>query len=420
MKTWLSLCRRTLSLSMQQALEPVAATADDAILSKLSCVRLKYYDDKFLEELFSNKKNVRRSPIINRGYYVRVASFDKIICDFLKLKLCIKDSKKQIISLGGGIDTTFWRLSNLYPQLFKNNLEKFIEIDFLDTCSRKILLLNHHNELFLNESILGSKPEINMKSGTIFSNKYVLIPGDLTKWNEILQFLNDKKLINYELPTLFISECCLIYIPWQKSEEIIKSASKLFKNGVLFSIYEQILPNDAFGKQMIKNLAERDLQLMSYEKYPTSNDQQMRFLNNGYNISIAWDLNRIYRDYLDRNNTKRIERIEMFDEFEEWHIFMAHYFISSNVKYPEYIKNKKPPILSHYKNKQNKQTNNNNNDETKSNDNDEQKVDDDADADDNDNKEIRDNWCKVGFIDQHYNPKPLIIPSRKPIIPEKK
>ena len=62
-----------------QALEPVASTADDAILSKLSCIRLKYYKDKFLEELFSNKKNIRRSPIINRGYYVRVASYDKMI-----------------------------------------------------------------------------------------------------------------------------------------------------------------------------------------------------------------------------------------------------------------------------------------------------------------------------------------------------
>ena len=414
MKKLLTLCFKKFDTMMQQASEPVAATADDAILSKLSCVRLKYYDDKFLEKLFSNKKNVRRSPIINRGYYVRVASFDKMIYEFLKLKLCIKDSKKQIISLGAGIDTTFWRLNDLYPELFKNNLGKFIEIDFLETCSRKILLLNHHSELFLNDTILGSKPEIDVKSATIKSDKYILIPGDLIKWNEIIEYLNDKKLIDYELPTLFISECCLIYIPWQKSEDIIISAAKSFKNGVAFSIYEQILPNDAFGKQMVKNLAERDLKLMSFEKYPTLNDQQDRFLNNGYNISVAWDLNRIYRDYLDRDNTKRIEMIEMFDEFEEWHIFMAHYFISSNVKYPHYIKNKKPPILAHYKNK------NKSNDESKSNDtnNDEEKSEDDVD--DKDNTEIRNNWCKVGFIDQHYNPKPLVIPTRKPIIPEKK
>lgn len=55
----------SMAQSMQQ-IEPVAATADDAILSKLSCVRLNYYQDRYVEQFFCNKKDVRRSPIINR------------------------------------------------------------------------------------------------------------------------------------------------------------------------------------------------------------------------------------------------------------------------------------------------------------------------------------------------------------------
>ena len=89
---------RSVSRSASDAVsttEPVAATAGDAILSKLSCVRLKYYVNPFLEELFSTKKNVRRSPIINRGYFVRVAAFDRMITDFLSLKLCPQNSSKQ-------------------------------------------------------------------------------------------------------------------------------------------------------------------------------------------------------------------------------------------------------------------------------------------------------------------------------------
>merc|ERR1712003_150947 len=100
--------------------------------------------------------------------------------------------------------------------------------------------------------------------------------------------------MNVELPTLFISECVLIYIPWQKSEIIIKETAKLFQNGCAFCLYEQILPNDAFGRQMIKNLAERGLKLLSYGKYPTLKHQQNRFLEHGWHISVAWDLNRIY------------------------------------------------------------------------------------------------------------------------------
>lgn len=396
-----------------QTIEPVAATADDAILSKLSCVRLKYYEDKYLEELFANKKHVRRSPIINRGYYVRVASFDKMIVDFLSLKLCSKGSKKQIISLGAGIDTTFWRLNSLHAALMKEHLAKFIEIDFLETCTRKIMLLHHHQKVFLDDTVFPTtKPQMNAKNGTILSETYNLIPGDLTKWSEIIKCLNEQKLVDYDLPTLFISECCLIYVPWQSSQEIIISTSKLFKNGVAFSVYEQILPDDAFGKQMIKNLAERDLKLMSYEKYPTLDEQQNRFLSNGYNVAVAWDLNRIYREYLDRSETKRIEMIEMFDEFEEWHIFMAHYFISSNVFYPLCVKNRKAPILAHFK-KQNADKSNDNNDA-------EQKTNDDdggAVADDQETAEIRANWCRVGFIHQHYNPQPVVIPTdRKSVV----
>ena len=384
-------------MQQSQLQVPVSATADDAILSKLSCVRLKYYEDKYLETLLSNKKKVRRAPIINRGYYVRVAAFDKIITDFLQLNLCKNGSPKQIISLGAGIDTTFWRLSNSHPHLFKaNNLSKFIEIDMFKTCSRKLRLLTQHEELFLNEAICGSKPQIDIKCASVLSEKYALIPGDLTKWSDIMHSLNAHKLINYDFPTLFISECVLIYIPWQKSEIIIQETAKLFKNGCAFSLYEQILPNDAFGQQMIKNLAERQLKLMSYEKYPTLEEQQNRFLQHGWDISVAWDLNRVYVNFLDKAELKRIEGIEMFDEYEEWHIFMMHYCISSSIKFPNYVKNRAAPKFSHLK--------------AKTNDHEEEGKDND------DNLEtdvLRENWCKFGFIHQHYNPKPLVVPTNK-------
>jgi len=423
-------------------MEPVAATADDAILSKLSCVRLKYYADPFLEEIFSKKKNVRRSPIINRGYFVRVASFDRMITDFLALKLCAQNAPKQIISLGAGIDTSFWRLHASNRDLFSQRLRKFVEIDFQETCSRKLMLLTHHSDLFLDESLLGSKPKVDAKRGTLHSDRYALIPGDLTKWTDIIEQLAASDVIRFDVPTLFISECCLIYISWQRSEAILQSAAKSFTHGVAFGIYEQILPNDAFGRQMIKNLAERDLQLMSFHKYPDLKAQQDRFLGNGFHVAVAWDLNRIYRDYLERKDTKRIERLEMFDEFEEWHIFMAHYFISSNVRFPDSVKDTDPPTMAHFKVAKNEEEKAvaaepevaaESKEDGQQNVNGKVAVDEDADvemkdADDNgnddgddDGEEIKRNWCRFGFIDQHFNPKPLVIPTRKgnAVIPKK-
>jgi Leucine carboxyl methyltransferase len=58
------------------------------------------------------------------------------------------------------------------------------------------------------------------------------------------------------LSTLFISECCLIYMDLDQATEIIHWIVETFKeSGVGLIIYEPIGGNDAFGKVMIRNLA---------------------------------------------------------------------------------------------------------------------------------------------------------------------
>jgi [phosphatase 2A protein]-leucine-carboxy methyltransferase len=58
------------------------------------------------------------------------------------------------------------------------------------------------------------------------------------------------------LPTLFISECCLIYMDLDRATEIIRWIVETFQDsGVGLIIYEPIGGNDAFGKVMIRNLA---------------------------------------------------------------------------------------------------------------------------------------------------------------------
>merc|ERR1712228_585603 len=136
-------------------------------------------------------------------------------------------------------------------------------------------------------------------------------------------------------------------------------------------------------------------------------EQQNRFLKHGWHISVAWDLNRIYRDYLDATDCKRIEGIEMFDEYEEWHIFMSHYCISSSIKFPNYIQNAAAPKFSHLKDNEQKNANQEVEEEEKSNEKSKMDI-------------VRENWCKFGFIHQHYNPKPVVIPTKNVIIPSKK
>ncbi len=54
---------------MARAHPQVQGTNDSSIVSKRSMVRMQYFHDPFLQAFVA--KPSRRSPLINRGYYIR-------------------------------------------------------------------------------------------------------------------------------------------------------------------------------------------------------------------------------------------------------------------------------------------------------------------------------------------------------------
>ena len=55
------------------------------------------------------------------------------------------------------------------------------------------------------------------------------------------------------LPTLFLSECVLIYIQPDAVNPTLQYLEETFTNNVIV-VYEQIRPNDPFGSMMIRKL----------------------------------------------------------------------------------------------------------------------------------------------------------------------
>uniref|UniRef100_A0A0E0LBS4 Uncharacterized protein n=1 Tax=Oryza punctata TaxID=4537 RepID=A0A0E0LBS4_ORYPU len=47
--------------------------------------------------------------------------------------------------------------------------------------------------------------------------------------------------------------------------------------------------------------------------------------------AIAWDMLRIYNDFIDSEERSRIERLELFDKFEEWHMMQEHYCVAYGI-----------------------------------------------------------------------------------------
>uniref|UniRef100_A0A1J3DN59 Leucine carboxyl methyltransferase 1 homolog n=1 Tax=Noccaea caerulescens TaxID=107243 RepID=A0A1J3DN59_NOCCA len=297
----------------------VQATNDDASASKLSCVKKGYMKDDYVH-LFV-KRPVRRSPIINRGYFSRWAAFRKMLSQFLESGTSSNETaqaKKQIVSLGAGFDTTFFQLldEGKGPNLY-------VELDFKEVTSKKAAVIENSSQL---RDKLGPSAYISVENGQVLSDHYKLLPVDLRdipKLRDVISFAE----MDPSLPTFIIAECVLIYLDPDSSRAIVNWASKTFSTAVFF-LYEQIHPDDAFGQQMIRNLETRGCALLSIDASPTLLAKERLFLDNGWQRAVAWDMLKVYGSFVDTQDKRRIERLELFDEFEEWHMMQEHYCVT--------------------------------------------------------------------------------------------
>lgn len=304
--------------------EGVMATNDSASVCKRSCVHLGYFEDPFVE-FFSRGHLERKPPEINRGYYARVATVTHLVQQFIES--CVKSKKQvQIINIGAGFDTLYWRLTSLYKV---TNLHSFVEIDLPGVTARKVLSIRRKGKLLDN---LGE--DIKCNSSELHSNCYHLISFDLrsisTSTNAPNEFKN--KLItqcgmDVNLPTLIISECVLVYLDNASSSSLLQWLTGTFKSIFLIN-YEQVNLDDKFGEVMKENLHLMHADLLGLESCKSLKAQEDRFTSNGFDDSAAWDMSSIYHKFLPRGEIERIEKIEFLDEKDLLDQLLNHYCIA--------------------------------------------------------------------------------------------
>lgn len=95
--------------------------------------RLGYYNDDFLRVFV--RKPSRRSPLINRGYYIRAKAVDTVIRRFIAA--VPPSTPLQIVSLGAGFDTLYFRLRT--AELLRDG-DVVFEMDFPTLLKRKLAL----------------------------------------------------------------------------------------------------------------------------------------------------------------------------------------------------------------------------------------------------------------------------------------
>ncbi|XP_054642567.1 tRNA wybutosine-synthesizing protein 4 isoform X2 [Dunckerocampus dactyliophorus] len=294
----------------------VQGTNDSSVLSKVSAAAQGYFHDSFLQHFVC--KVARRAPLINRGYYVRWRAVDHCVQTFLQVtQHC---AKRQILSLGAGFDSLYFRLC-----ADATALERAVvfEVDFPDVTRRKAALIRS------NKTLAGMLDPQYEHSPTgpvcVSSSQYFLLGVDVRHASLVEDALTMVGL-DQATPTLILSEVVLTYMETQQSDDIIAWAARLLPRS-LFVMYEQIHPQDPFGRIMQEHFLKLNSTLHALRQYPDTDAQRQRFLDRGWEQCVCVDMNDFFVRLIPDDERLRVERLEPFDEYEEWHQKCSHYFV---------------------------------------------------------------------------------------------
>ncbi|KAF5831853.1 S-adenosyl-L-methionine-dependent methyltransferase [Dunaliella salina] len=250
--------------------------------ASLSCAKLGYFRDDFIQ-FFVKKKTVRRSPLINRGYYSRYAGLRMLQQKFLHASNAL-GMPAQFLILGAGFDTTWFQLASEGQAP-----AKCLELDFAEVTKRKAAIIASNPPLMDllhmqaggiqagGQGNSGASPPSGSQEtvqllpvqGEVLcgDGAYSLLPADLRDLQAVKSAIQRAGL-DTSAPTLILSECVLVYMEPSDSSNLVRMLGQTFSNAAIV-VYEQVRPHDAFGRQMRSNLEERGCPLLGLTSTPT-------------------------------------------------------------------------------------------------------------------------------------------------------
>uniref|UniRef100_A0A8C3BUZ6 tRNA wybutosine-synthesizing protein 4 n=1 Tax=Cairina moschata TaxID=8855 RepID=A0A8C3BUZ6_CAIMO len=251
------------------------------------------------------------------GYYIRARAVDHCVQDFLLKTQSYP--RTQILSLGAGFDSLYFRLKDM--GLLHHTV--MYEVDFPNVACQKATLIKTTKEL---SALVGDTEGERLGVTTAFSGEdYKLLGVDLSELSKLSTALKEAGLDN-EVPTLFIAEVVLTYLENSRSDALIQWAAEHFSQAC-FLLYEQMHPEDSFGRVMQQHFSQLNSALHSLSQYPDCEAQQRRFFEKGWTECSVMDMNEFFTCCTPENEQQRVQALEPFDEYEEWHLKCSHYFV---------------------------------------------------------------------------------------------
>ncbi|KFR09785.1 Leucine carboxyl methyltransferase 2, partial [Opisthocomus hoazin] len=224
----------------------------------------------------------------------------------------------QILSLGAGFDSLYFRLKDI--GLLHHTV--VYEVDFPNVACQKATLIKRMKELSV---LVGDTGGEGLGVITFSGEDYKLLGVDLSELSELQRALKEAGLDN-EIPTLFIAEVVLTYMESSRSDALIQWAAEHFSQAC-FLLYEQMHPEDPFGRVMQHHFSQLNSALHSLTQYPDCEAQQRRFFGKGWTECSVMDMNEFFSCCTPEDEQQRVQALEPFDEYEEWHLKCSHYFV---------------------------------------------------------------------------------------------
>lgn len=278
-------------------------------------------------------KAKRRSPAINRGYWIRMESIkqmvERILCNY-------PGQPVRVVNLGCGFDPLPFQI------LEKHNRFHFYDFDYPDLVQRKLAMIRESPEIMLvvgQAQALSAEEE---KIGIVFRTKnYTLVGCDLK--NTLLYQQQLQSLLSGGGATIFIAEVSLAYMKPEHANPVIEILSRICSSH--FVVLEQIMPagdKHFFAQKMLYHFSHLRSPLQCVETYSTRDKQKRRFEEYFPNVEIR-DLFESWQSLVSAEKKHLVQSVEDFDEWEEFIVFCQHYVIihatnSSNVVFGEAAK----------------------------------------------------------------------------------
>lgn len=298
----------------------VQGTNNSSIVSKRS-VELIYNPlvEPQSKEWFKHfvPKGKRRSPAINRGYWVRMESIKQTVYRLQKQY----QQTIRVVNLGCGFD----------PFPFKTLAESdkffdFYDFDYPDLVAKKLAMIKLSPEIM---DVIGEESPIedsHKALGVVMStSSYKLVGCDLK--DTALYKKQLECLLHSGIPTVFIAEVSLAYMKPEHANPVVEILSLLQNSHIL--VLEQIMPSGDshfFAQKMLYHFSHLRSPLQCVETYSTKEKQKARFLEYFPSVEII-DLFESWNQLVSPETKQLVARVEDFDEWEEFIVFCQHYVV---------------------------------------------------------------------------------------------